>query len=174
MVIHPSFNHFSQVDLNAVVIKAVNQISGETPSHVMAITYGKLDNLDGDPEQLQLLIYDVLSNAVMFRKNATANVTITSTVLKRNTFRSIEERYKYEDYLKLEIQDDGIGFDPIYKHHIFELFRKLDISNGQGLGLALCRKIAENHNGFIEATSEKNVYTRITVWLPLHQHPAGY
>jgi len=71
--------------------------------------------------------------------------------------------------VRLEIKDDGIGFNAVYKEHIFELFRKLDLTPGQGLGLSLCKKIVDNHNGFIEADSEPDAFTKITVWLPLHQ-----
>jgi signal transduction histidine kinase len=69
----------------------------------------------------------------------------------------------------LEVVDEGIGFDLTYREHIFELFRKLHFSEGLGLGLALCKKVADNHHGFIEAESEINLFTKITAWFPLQQ-----
>jgi sigma-B regulation protein RsbU (phosphoserine phosphatase) len=128
-----------------------------------------LYKLEGDKEQSQLLFYHLFSNAVKFRKNHQARLSIHSTILKRNAFRSVEDKYEYKDYLRLEFKDEGIGFEPRYSEHIFELFRKLDLTPGQGLGLALCKKIADNHFGFIEAESVINKYTRIIVWLPLSQ-----
>ena len=78
----------------------------------------------------------------------------------------MENRYNYDDYVKLEVTDDGLGFDMTYREHIFELFRKLHYAEGLGLGLALCKKIVDNHHGKIEAESEINHSTKIKVWLP--------
>ncbi|RYY21976.1 MAG: PAS domain S-box protein [Chitinophagaceae bacterium] len=162
-------NEFSQVNLGDVVSGAAEQIFNEIDRSVLRIKKNELHELEGDQEQLQLLFYHLLSNAVKFKRSQVANVSIQSTIVKRNVFRSVEDKYKYKDYIRLEFKDDGIGFDGRYREHIFELFRKLDLTPGQGLGLALCRKIAENHFGFIEAESEMNAYTRIIVWLPLVQ-----
>ena len=162
-------NLFQKVNLSDVVRHAQNALNDEIDTELLSLQYKDLISLDGDEEQFQLLIYHLLSNSVKFRKNQKVNVTIHSTILKQNKFRSVEDKYKYEDYVRLEIKDDGIGFDAVYKEHIFELFRKLDLTPGQGLGLSLCKKIVDNHNGFIEADSEPNAFTRITVWLPLHQ-----
>jgi len=162
-------NEFSQVDLNDIVVKASAQLFDEIDPKLLSVSYQNLHTLEGDADQLRLLFYHVLLNAVRFRKGDASSVTITSTVLKQNKFRSIEDRYKYENYLRLVIEDNGIGFDPKYKEHVFELFRKLDVTGGQGVGLALCRKIADNHHGFAEAESEINMFTRIIVWLPLSQ-----
>ncbi|HTE25691.1 sensor histidine kinase [Flavitalea sp.] len=169
--LNEKINDFTQVDLNKVVTSATEQLYNEIDPSLMLLTKHPLDILEGDREQLQLLFYHLFSNAVKFRKNHQVQVSIHSTIMKRNVFRSVENKYKYKDYLKLEFKDDGIGFEPRYREHIFELFRKLDLTPGQGLGLALCRKIVENHFGFIEAESEINNYTKIIVWLPLSQQP---
>jgi phosphoserine phosphatase RsbU/P len=164
-------NDFMPVDLNEVAEVAIKQLFNEIDPSLISLEKDFLNTLDGDKEQLQLLFYHLLSNAVKFRKNHQAQVSIHSTILKRNVFRSVEDKYEYQDYLRLEFRDEGIGFDPKYSEHIFELFRKLDLTPGQGLGLALCRKVADNHFGFIEAESAINEYTRIIVWLPLSQQP---
>jgi sigma-B regulation protein RsbU (phosphoserine phosphatase) len=164
-------NEFTAVDLNEVVARATEQLAEEIDPTLLSVTKQTLNVLEGDKEQLHLLFYHLFSNAVKFRRNSQAHVSILSTILKRNVFRSVEDKYEYRDYLKLEIKDDGIGFEPMYREHIFELFRKLDLTPGQGLGLAFCRKIAENHFGFIEAESEVNSYTRIIVWLPVSHQP---
>ena len=64
------------------------------------------------------------------------------------------------------------GFDPIHNKPIFETFTRLhsrDEYDGTGLGLSLCRKIVELHNGSIEAHGEKNVGAMFLVNLPLRQ-----
>jgi len=73
------------------------------------------------------------------------------------------------EYCKISITDNGIGFDPQYKEKIFGLFQRLHGRNeysGAGLGLAICRKIAKNHNGFITAESEPGKGTSIHIFIP--------
>jgi signal transduction histidine kinase len=71
------------------------------------------------------------------------------------------------------VRDEGMGFDPAYKKSLFQLFQKLHYGEGLGLGLALCRIIAANHHGFIEADSKLNEFAAFTVWLPVNQTAAA-
>lgn len=160
-------NQFKQADLNTIIQEAALQVESEFGADVLSLQCRQLISIEGDGEQLQLLCYHLLSNAVKFKRGPKAQVTVSATSLKRNAFRAVAGKYKYEDYIRLEVLDEGIGFDGAYKDQIFELFRKLHTTEGQGLGLALCKKIAENHGGFIEAESKAGAYTKISLWLPL-------
>ncbi len=162
-------SHFTHIDLNDLAEKAAAQLRQELNADLLNLHMVKLPSLEADAEQIQLLLYHILSNAIKFKKDEKAEVTITATALKQNIFRSVEHKYKYEDFIKLEITDKGIGFDPAFKEYIFDLFRKLHDTEGHGLGLALSKKVATNHFGLIEADSRINEYTRITVLLPLFQ-----
>ena len=157
---------FTVVDLNQTVNAAIDQLTKEVSSDLFELNADNLASLEGDAEQLQLLLYHLLSNAVKFRKSEKAHIQIHTTIVKQNTFQSLENRYNYDDFVKLEISDDGVGFDMTYREHSFELFRKLHYAEGLGLGLALCKKIVDNHHGKIEAESEVNLFTKIKVWLP--------
>jgi phosphoserine phosphatase RsbU/P len=159
--------NFSDVDLNQVVSAAANKLKEESGKDEINLKVGDLATVSGDADQLQLMIYHFLSNAIAFRKNERVNVEISTVLVKQNRFRNVEGRYDYRDYVKLDVTDDGIGFENHFNELIFELFQKLHNNSGQGLGLALCKRIVENHNGFIEADSKIGEYTRITVWLPL-------
>lgn len=161
--------HFTRVDLNETVLLAAAALKAELGSDLLSVTSNNLAALQGDAAQLQLLVYHLLANAIQFRKGEKAEVTIQTTLLKQNTFRAVEGRYRYADFVRLEVTDQGTGFDPAYKDQVFELFRKLHFSDRQGLGLALCRKIAENHGGYIDADSRLGGATTITVWLPAEQ-----
>ena len=69
----------------------------------------------------------------------------------------------------LNIEDNGIGFDNSYDHRIFAMFQRLHGKSeyeGTGIGLAICRKIAEHHGGTISATGEKEKGAIFTVILP--------
>jgi signal transduction histidine kinase len=76
------------------------------------------------------------------------------------------------ELLEIKIKDNGIGLEPVFAEKIFNAFERLhskDEFEGNGLGLALCRKIAKRHNGAIRATGEKNNGAEFTVTLPIRQ-----
>lgn len=171
-------NVFTRLDLNALLHHAAQKVRMALGHH-LELECQELPLITGDREQLELMLFHVLSNAVRFRRQEQAMVTIHCTLLKQNRFTLLEDRYSFEDFVRLEITDQGQGFDPLYRSHIFELFRKLHSGPGQGLGLALCKRVAENHGGSIEADSIPATSTTITIKLPLRQlatielRPAG-
>ncbi|WP_240410169.1 sensor histidine kinase [Flavisolibacter nicotianae] len=161
---------YTPVDLNALVEEIAAQLQQDVNPVPISLQHNLLPTIEGDQAQLAMLLRQLLSNAVKFRNGESARVQIEGTVIKQNRFRSVENKYAFADFVRLEIFDKGIGFDPMYADHIFELFRKLHQSEGLGLGLALCKKIVENHQGHIEAESELNKFTKVTVWLPCFQN----
>jgi sigma-B regulation protein RsbU (phosphoserine phosphatase) len=161
-------NDYTPVDLNALVQEIATQLKQEVHLPLL-LEHNSLPTIEGDREQLKMLLHHLLSNSVKFRRGDSVQVKIEGTVIKRNRFRSVKNKYDYKDFVRLEIVDKGIGFDAMYADYIFELFRKFHQSEGLGLGLALCKKIVDNHRGHIEAQSELNEFTKMTVWLPLFQ-----
>jgi light-regulated signal transduction histidine kinase (bacteriophytochrome) len=70
------------------------------------------------------------------------------------------------------VQDNGIGFDQQYAEQIFDMFRRLHVHSefeGTGIGLTLCKKIVEKHNGFISVQSKVNKGSTFIISLPVHQ-----
>jgi len=162
-------NDYTTVNLNALTEDITVRLRREFDHVQLSVQRDSLPTIEGDNEQLKLLFYHLVANAVKFRKGDSAQVKIDGTVIKQNRFRSVENIYNYQDFVRLEILDHGIGFDPTYTDHVFDLFRKLHHSEGLGLGLALCKKIVDNHQGHIEAESKLNEFTKVTFWLPLSQ-----
>jgi signal transduction histidine kinase len=75
-----------------------------------------------------------------------------------------------KNYIRLTFQDNSIGFAPEFGEKIFTVFQRLNTRqtfSGTGIGLALCRKIVENHHGLITATGEPGVGARFDVYLPV-------
>ncbi len=75
------------------------------------------------------------------------------------------------DYCHLSISDNGIGFDPQYKERIFEVFQRLNLNEeyiGTGIGLAICKRVVENHKGLITATGKLGKGAQFDVYIPVH------
>jgi signal transduction histidine kinase len=77
---------------------------------------------------------------------------------------------KQSKYHKITISDNGIGFDPEYSEKIFELFQRLPGTSkfsGTGIGLTLCKKIVQNHQGGIKAVGKLNEGSSFEIYLPV-------
>jgi signal transduction histidine kinase len=83
-------------------------------------------------------------------------IKITSEILDTTDLSQKLPLKEGLEYLKISFSDNGIGFDTRYKNKIFKVFQQLkEIPHeGTGMGLAICKKVMENHNGFITANSE--------------------
>ena len=82
------------------------------------------------------------------------------------TAKSLISNLKYNHII---LKDNGIGFDPQYKERIFEVFQRLhgyDQFQGTGIGLAICRRIVENHKGVILADGKINKGARFDIYIP--------
>jgi signal transduction histidine kinase len=131
--------------------------------------------LDNDLEikmitfQFRQLLHNILSNSLKFSRGGLApNISFHCIHASASSFQkpNLEQNKKYY-YLK--ITDNGIGFDNKYRDKVFELFQRLgnqEIQVGTGIGLAIVKKIVENHNGFIEAESHENIGTTIHIYIP--------
>lgn len=123
----------------------------------------EIPEIEGALILITQLFYNLIQNALKFSKpNQSPKVIISSQRIKINGVDSLE----------IIIKDNGIGFDPALNERIFNAFERLhsrDQYEGNGLGLALCRKIAKRHNGTITAVGEKDKGAEFTVTLPLTQ-----
>lgn len=117
----------------------------------------------GAPILIHQLFYNLIHNALKFSKvDMPPRVIISCSVI------SIENA----EFARVVIKDNGIGFDPAYAQRIFNAFERLnskDQYEGSGLGLSLCRKIVERHQGTIDATGGQNEGAEFIVCLPLKQ-----
>ena len=156
------------INLDTLLNEVAQQIKNEFSDVQLLIEKDDLQNFCGDEEQVYLLFYQLLLNAVRFRKETNkASVIITTKTLRLNQFRHIEGKYKYIDFLRIEIKDNGIGFDPKYKQQAFELFGRLHNESGRGVGLSLCKTITDNHNGIIKINGKPGKGATVTIDIPL-------
>lgn len=122
-----------------------------------------LPEIEGAPILISQLFYNLVHNALKFSKaNEPPRVEITC----------VSTDVEGKAFVKVSVRDNGIGLDPGYSDKIFGAFERLhskDEYEGNGLGLALCMKIAKRHHGTISASGEKGTGTTFTVTLPVKQ-----
>ena len=119
--------------------------------------------------QFRQLMYNLISNALKFSKpDEPSLIKINSRIVKGSDLH-LGKLSPEKNYCHITVKDNGIGFEPHFSERIFEVFQKLhgkDIYGGTGIGLAIVKKIVENHKGFIIATSEINKGAQFDIYIP--------
>jgi light-regulated signal transduction histidine kinase (bacteriophytochrome) len=119
--------------------------------------------------QFQQLLLNILNNAIKYSKpDENAIIKIYCEHIPANKM-SEEEAISGKNYLKIIMADNGIGFEQDYSGKIFGLFQRLHTKyeyDGTGIGLAICRKIMQNHPGFITATGKPSEGAIFNLYLP--------
>lgn len=119
------------------------------------IEIGEIPDVSGDKSMLEVVFMNLISNAVKYSsKSAEQHISISG---ERSGSKAI-----------IMIVDNGIGFDMKYSNKLFGVFQRLHTEAefpGTGIGLALCKKIVDRHQGTIQIESEKNKGTKVTLTL---------
>ncbi len=162
----------SQIDLNKILDEAKNKAVSQKQFNDFDFFNEDLPVIEGYPEQLELLFFHLISNSIEYREpSRRLALSVKSVIMQENLFRSIKDRYKYVDHVKISFSDNGIGFDNDYKEYVFDLLKKIDAqSKGVGLGLPLSKKIVDNHSGVINVQSEKGKGTEVNILLPMQMN----
>jgi two-component system CheB/CheR fusion protein len=132
------------------------------------IRLGTLPVIEARPGQMRQLFQNLLSNALKFTNGETPEINITAKKLTKAELATLGFNGQ-EQYSRIEVKDNGIGFDDKFSEKIFGLFQRLhgNVYQGTGLGLAICKKIVDNHNGQITVKSEPGKGATFTIILPL-------
>jgi signal transduction histidine kinase len=132
------------------------------------VILGSLPTLDADPLQMRQLFQNLIGNALKFHRPDQPPVVRVDAQVETNGDGA--------EQVRLTFADNGIGFDERYLERIFQPFYRLHGRaeyEGTGMGLAICRKIVERHNGSITAASQIDGGTIFTILLPRHPQPEG-
>jgi signal transduction histidine kinase/ligand-binding sensor domain-containing protein len=147
---------FSEIDLNHIIDDKLEDLSQLIYERKAVIEKEKFPQIVAEENQLGMVFYNLITNAIKFNKGEKPLVKI-----------SLENRSS-NDVWQFAIEDNGIGIDKVYQDQIFELFTRLhskDEFDGTGIGLSLCKKIIERHGGKIWLDSElgKGAIFRFTI-----------
>lgn len=160
---------FSTIDLNAVVENIKTDLELLIEEKKAIITATKLPVIKGIPLQINQLFLNLINNSLKF-SDKTPVINISARIISKNQLRKNLLAINETDYTELTFNDNGIGFEQQYADKIFSIFQRLHARQdyaGTGIGLALCKKIVENHGGFITVESEPEKGTSFFVYLPL-------
>ena len=162
--------NFEDVDLNGVVAEVLSEMEGvirEKNAHI--VLEERLPVLPANTVLMGPLFSNLISNSLKYsRKKVPPEIRIRyeeTPVVSAGNGREGDVRYG-----RIYIEDNGIGFDQKYAEQIFDMFRRLHSSaeyEGTGIGLALCKKIVEMHNGYISALGKPGEGAVFIVTLPL-------
>jgi PAS domain S-box-containing protein len=156
------------IDLNELLAEVLSELEVKITDKGAKIENSGLPKIPGIRFQFYQLFLNLLSNALKFtNENDVPVVRIRSEVVEGKTvplLKSIDQFYH------IEISDNGIGFDPASNQKIFEVFHRLNSPSryeGTGIGLAICKRIVENHYGMITAESKVNDGATFHIYLPV-------
>jgi signal transduction histidine kinase len=165
---------FVPIDLTQAAQEAFTDLEAHIEASSARVELGPLPTVEADPLQMRQLLQNLIGNGLKFhRPGEPAWVRVESKILDAPP--SAEAERAPPARCEIRVQDNGIGFEEVYLDRIFELFQRLHGRNeyeGTGMGLAICRKIAERHGGGITAQSAPGQGATFIVTLPLTQ-PKG-
>ncbi|MBD0295955.1 MAG: hypothetical protein ICV84_12260, partial [Flavisolibacter sp.] len=160
---------FEPCNLNAILEDAMQALEFKIEQKNAIIKADPLPKANIVPSQFRQLFQNLLSNSLKFVQE-----DVQPIINIRHSYCTPEEVEKYgvaksNKYHKIDIIDNGIGFEEEYAGKIFAIFQRLHGRSeyeGTGIGLAICKKIVEHHGGAIYATSEPNKGATFTIILP--------
>jgi signal transduction histidine kinase len=159
---------FTAIDLHHIAEQVIGDLEERIVQADGQVHLGPLPTIEADPTQMRQLLQNLLGNALKFhRPGVPPIVNVTATILGGDESDETDEAR-----LQLAVVDNGIGFDEKYLDRIFTTFQRLHGRTeyeGTGIGLAVCRRIAERHNGSITAYSTVNEGSTFLVDLPVRQ-----
>jgi PAS domain S-box-containing protein len=162
---------FEMVDLNEVITNIAHDYELRIQEQGATIKAGNLPVIPGDPLQLNQLFVNLISNAFKFNDNKPV-IEISASINDAQQLTGIDDLTGYQQYVQLTFCDNGIGFEQQYASKIFDVFQRLHNRNeypGTGIGLALVKKIVDNHHGAINVMSEPGKGTTFNIYLPYAQ-----
>lgn len=167
---------FSEVDLNTAFESVISDLEIAIDEKSAQINLSPMPTIRGDKSQLEQLFLNILSNALKFQaEDVTPQVDITCEVPSDEDLEGVLLADEFE-WIKIVISDNGIGFEQSFSEKIFAPFQRLHGRSeykGTGIGLAVCRRIVERHNGQIIATSEPGQGATFTIIIPKDSEPFG-
>lgn len=160
---------FENTDLKAIVEEVKIEFNEIIKEKRATIEANDLGNCNVMRFQFLQLMTNLISNSLKFSKPEIAPHIIVKSKIVKGSDLDNDKLLPDANYCHLTISDNGIGFEPQYSEMVFEVFKRLhgkDKYIGTGIGLAIVKKIVENHHGIVTATSELNKGVTFDIYIP--------
>jgi len=160
---------FENMDLREVLDEVKRDLKEDLNTKNATIEATELCKANIIPSQFRQLLYNLIGNSIKYANPLVPlHISIKGIILKGS--KSKDDILSPEkNYCHFTVSDNGIGFDPIYKDRIFEVFKRLHGKNqyeGSGIGLSIVKKIVENHCGIITATGVLGLGASFEIIIP--------
>jgi signal transduction histidine kinase/CHASE3 domain sensor protein len=160
---------FEQTDFNILIENVRQELSQTIEEKNAVLTVAHLPNLNVIAFQIQQLFVNLIGNSLKYCKpDIYPEINIDCELIQSNDYPILNTDAQ-KRYYKISVTDNGLGFEQKYAETIFTLFQRLHNKSeypGTGIGLSICKKIVENHNGFIIAEGKPGMGSTFTVFLP--------
>ena len=160
---------FEHTDLNIIIEEVKTEFKEAIEEKHATIEAAELCPANIISIQFRQLMHNLISNALKFSNpDIPLHIIIKSRIAKGSKLNN-EKLSPEKNYCHITVKDNGIGFEPHFSERIFEMFQKLHSKEeyaGTGMGLAIVKKIVENHNGIIIATGELNKGATFDIYIP--------
>ncbi len=160
---------FEKTDLNKIVEEVREDLKEELKDKHATIEATQLCEAHIIPFQFRQLLHNLIGNSLKFSNpQHPPHIKIESEIAKGIKFNN-DKLLPENKYCHITVTDNGIGFEQQYNEKIFEIFQRLHGNNeynGTGIGLAIVKKIVENHNGIITANGELNKGATFEIYIP--------
>lgn len=158
-----------KTDLNLIIEEVTTELSEVIEAKHATVTVGNLCDVNIIPYQFRQVMLNLLSNSLKFSvPGRLPIITVKSSHVKYSKI-NVAGLPPLKEYCHIVIADNGIGFEEEYKEKIFEIFQRLhdkDDFPGTGIGLAIVKKIIENHNGIITAKGQLGKGATFEIYIP--------
>ena len=159
------------IDLNKVLTEVKQSMSENISRSGAVISADPLPLVMGYESQLQQLFQNLISNSIRYaKKDEHPIIKITTSLVTGDRIVGVKTGDETKKFNLIVFSDNGIGFDNKYAEKIFEIFQRLHGKSeyeGTGIGLAICKLVTENHDGYIRATGAEGVGTHFMTYFPV-------
>ncbi len=160
---------FESININLLLTEVKKDFEEVIQQQHAVIEATKPCQVEVIPFQFRQLLHNLISNSLKFSRPEVPTHIIIKSKIAIGSKLNNDQLLPHKKYCHIIFTDNGIGFDPQYKDRIFEAFQRLNSVvefPGTGIGLAICKRIIENHNGFITASGKLNQGVRFDIYIP--------
>ena len=162
---------YERTDLKMIVEQVKEELKEGLEQKHAILEIGEMCEANIIPFQFRQLMYNLIGNSLKFSKPGVPPVIKIKSEIISNVPLKNEKATEGKVYCHIAVADNGIGFEPEYQEKIFEVFQRLHgrtAYSGTGIGLAIVKKIVENHNGFIMAKGVLNEGATFDIYIPVN------